>query len=229
MSLHPLANCEFDCRAGLRGAGFLAPGPAGAPAVVVLQEWWGLNPQIRDVAERLAGRGYSALAPDLYDGRVTTAADEAGHLMDGLDWMGATTGEVRGALRHLRERGAPRVAVLGFCMGGALAVIAAAHLQECDAAVCFYGVPPHELASPASVAVPLQGHFAERDDWCTPALVDDLEAGLRGAGAVAFEIHRYAAGHGFFNAEQPAYDPGCAALAWERSLAFLARHLHRNG
>jgi len=213
----------FDCPGGGSGAGYLAPAPGARAGVVVVQEWWGLNDQIRGVAERLAAAGFTALAPDLYDGRVTTEPDEANHLMEGLDWVGATEVEVRGALRHLKAAH-DKAAVMGFCMGGALTLIAGVKLAECDAAVCYYGIPPLDQADPAQMAVPFQGHFANRDDWCTPAAVDALAAALAKA-AVAQEIHRYDAEHAFFNETVAAHDDDAAAQSCERTLAFLRAHL----
>lgn len=213
----------FACPDGSEGCGYLAEAEGARAGVVVLQEWWGLNDQIRGVAERLAAAGCTALAPDLYDGRVTGDPDEAGHMMEGLDWVGAAEVEVLGALRHLKAR-LLRTAVMGFCMGGALTVIAAARLAECDAAVCYYGIPPKDQADPADIRVPFQGHFANDDDWCTPAAVDDLEAALAGAGAT-HEIHRYDAAHAFFNETVGAYDAEAAALSWSRTLAFLRANL----
>ncbi|MEW6267764.1 MAG: dienelactone hydrolase family protein [Thermodesulfobacteriota bacterium] len=197
-------------------------GAAGAPGVVLIQEWWGLNEQIQGLADRLAADGYRVLVPDLYRGKVTTSPDEAGHMMSGLDFMDAGTQDVRGCVQHLKQA-SRRVAVSGFCMGGALTVIAAVHVPEADAAVCFYGIPPKEAADPARIRVPFQGHFATRDDWCTPALVDALEAGLARAG-VPHEIHRYDAQHAFMNESRPeVYDAEASEVAWQRTLDFLGR------
>ena len=109
---------------------------------------------------------------------------------------------------------------MGFCMGGALTIAAAVHLPEVAAAVCFYGIPPKEFADPAKIRVPFQGHFANQDDWCTPAAVDDLERTLKSAGAKC-EIYRYNAAHAFFNERSPAYNLEAANLAWDRMSAFL--------
>ena len=128
----------------------------------MIQEWWGLNDQICGVADRFARAGYNALAPDLYEGRVTQDADEAGHMMEGLDFPGATHQDLRGAARYLGNVGNGRVAVMGFCMGGALTVAAAVHVPECDVAVCFYGIPPREFADPSAMTVPFQGTFRRR-------------------------------------------------------------------
>ncbi|MDX1576062.1 MAG: dienelactone hydrolase family protein [Kiloniellales bacterium] len=213
----------FRCPDGSDCAGYLAEAAEATTGIVVLQEWWGLNDQIRGVAERFAGAGITALAPDLYGGRVTAEPDEAEHLMTGLDWPGACQVEVRGALQHLKAK-LPKVAVTGFCMGGALAIIAAAKLSECDAAVCFYGIPPEDQAHPADVQVPFQGHFANDDHWCTPEAVDRLEAAL-GATAIPWEIHRYDAAHAFFNETVDAYDADATEASWARTLDFLAKHL----
>lgn len=208
---------------GGEARGYLAETLGARSGVVVIQEWWGLNDQIKGVVERLSAAGFTALAPDLYGGRVTAGPDEANHLMEHLDWVGATETEVRGALQYLLAR-LEYAGVMGFCMGGALAVIAAAKLEECDAAVCYYGIPPKAQADPANIRVPFQGHFASNDDWCTPDAVDAFEAALRTAG-VAQEIHRYDAAHAFFNETVEPYDAKSAALSWQRTLDFLRRHL----
>lgn len=213
---------EFQRPDGGRTAAYLAEAAsAKAPALILIQEWWGLQPHICAIAERYAAAGYTVLAPDLYRGRIASDADEASHLMNGLDFADATQQDLAGALAHLAARSS-KIGVTGFCMGGALTVAAAVHLPGLAAASCFYGVPPTEFADPARIGIPFQGHFAEQDDWCTPAVVDALQARLP-AGA---EIHRYAAQHAFFNDSRPeVYDAACAALAWQRTLDFLGRHL----
>lgn len=199
-----------------------ADGPT-APAVVVIQEWWGLNPQIRGVADRLAQAGYRAIVPDLYRGKVTLEAAEAEHLMQGLDFMDAATQDVRGALQHMKQTGS-KAAVMGFCMGGALAILAGIHAREADAVVSWYGVPPPEAGDPGSIGVPVQGHFALEDAFFPIAMAERLEARLKEAG-VPHEFHRYAAQHAFGNENNASHDPQATALAWQRSLDFLARHL----
>lgn len=210
---------EFARPDGVATRGYLAMAGHGRPGIIVIQEWWGLNDQICGVADRFARAGYNALAPDLYKGRVTTSPDEANHLMTGLDFAGATHEDLRGAALRLQEQSS-RVAVMGFCMGGALTIAAAVHVHEVDAAVCFYGIPPKDFADPAKIRVPFQGHFANQDDWCTPAAVDDLEKTLKSAG-VKHEIYRYDAAHAFFNERSTAYNLDCANLAWDRMSVFL--------
>jgi carboxymethylenebutenolidase len=216
---------EFARPDGAKTKGWLATAGQGKPGIVVIQEWWGLNDQICGVADRFARAGYNALAPDLYRGRVTTIPDEANHLMTGLDFPGATHQDLRGAARHLKAQSG-KIAVMGFCMGGALTIAAAVHVPEVDAAICFYGIPPKEFADPASIRVPFQGHFANKDDWCTPAAVDALEGTLKAAGARA-EIYRYDAAHAFANERSAAYDVACANEAWDRMSAFLTARLAR--
>lgn len=219
------AMISYENAEGGRTEGYLVRSDGSRKGIVVLQEWWGLNDQIKGVADRFADAGFTALAPDLYEGRVTQDPDEANHMMTGLDWAGATEVDVSGALAYLKnDGGCDTAGVMGFCMGGALTVIAGVKLDACDAAVCYYGIPPVEAADPASMRVPFQGHFASRDDWCTPEAADALEASLKSSG-VDYEMHRYEGEHAFFNEESAAYDAEAAALSWPRTLDFLARHL----
>lgn len=205
---------------------YLAESPQpGAPAIVLIQEWWGLNDHIRSVADRLASAGYTVLAPDLYRGRQTTVADEANHLMGSLDFIDATQQDIAGCVQHL-SAGGRKVGITGFCMGGALTVAASVHVPGVSAAVCFYGIPPKEVADPALIRIPFQGHFATLDTWCTPAAAASLESDMRAAGQ-APEVHHYVAQHAFFNDSRRAevYDEACATLAWSRTLDFFNRHL----
>lgn len=214
---------DFARPDGGKTRGYLATAGDGKPGIVVIQEWWGLNDQICGVADRFARAGYNALAPDLYEGRVTTEPDEANHMMSGLDFPGATHQDLRGAAQHLATM-SRKVAVMGFCMGGALTIAAAVHVPECAAGVCFYGIPPADFADPAKIAVPFQAHFANQDDWCTPAAVDALEQAMQAAGAKA-EIYRYDAAHAFFNERSAAYDLASAEASWERMMGFLAKNV----
>jgi carboxymethylenebutenolidase len=212
--------------------GYLAEAAAAdAPGLVVIQEWWGLNDQIRGVADRYAAAGFTALVPDLYRGKATVEAAEAEHLMSGLDFGDAAGQDVRGAVQQLKKRCA-RVGVTGYCMGGALTLLAACHVPEADAGAIWYGVPPLDYVDPAAIKLPLLGHFGTADTVFPIASVDQLETKLRAAG-VPFEFHRYAAQHAFANETQvgaakqsfTGYDADAAALAWTRTLAFLGKHL----
>ena len=117
-------------------------GSSAAPGIVVLQEWWGLNEQIKHVADRFAASGYSALVPDLYRGKLTVEAEEAEHLMKDLDFADAAGQDVRGAVQYLKSSGSAKVGVTGFCMGGALTVLSSMYVPEADAAAIWYGYPP---------------------------------------------------------------------------------------
>lgn len=213
--------------------GYLAE-PAGgmaAPGVVVIQEWWGLNDQIRGVAERLAAAGYRALVPDLYRGKLALAANEAEHLMNDLDFADAAGQDVRGAVQYLKASGSARVGVSGYCMGGALTLLAAVFVPELDAAVPYYGYPPLEFIDAGKITAPLLGHWAIEDLPFPIAKVTELEDKLAAAG-VRFEFHRYQARHAFANETADAkgldflkYDPAAAGLAWGRTMDFLDRHL----
>ncbi len=203
---------------------YIEPGAGeSAPGVVVIQEWWGLNDQIKGVADRFAKTGYRALAPDLYRGKVTLEALEAEHLMSNLDFGDAAIQDVRGAIQHLKES-SPKVAAMGFCMGGALSILAAMHVPEVDAAIPWYGLPPEEAGDPKTIKIPLQGHFALEDEHFTPAQVDVLESNLK-EGNVNYEIYRYQANHAFGNATGDNYDPETAKLAWQRTFEFLGKYI----
>lgn len=213
--------------------GYLALPAAGteAPGIVVIQEWWGLNAQIKGVADRLAATGYRALVPDLYRGKSTLEAKEAEHLMHGLDFADAASQVVRGAVMHLKQSGSARVGVTGFCMGGALTLLAAVHVPELDAACVWYGYPPLDYVDAARIHAPLMAHWASQDEFFPISGVDALEAKL-GAAGIGYEFYRYEARHAFANEDADArgmtqlkHDAVLAEQAWERTLQFFARTL----
>ena len=204
---------------------------ANAPGMVVIQEWWGLNDQIRGVADKLAAAGFRALVPDLYRGKVALAANEAEHLMTNLNFGDAAGQDVRGAVQHLKSSGSARVGVTGFCMGGALTLLAAVNVPEADAGVVWYGYPPLEYVDASKIRVPLMAHWAKGDVPFPIAKVDELEKKLRDA-MVRFEFHRYDTKHAFANETADSknlpiikYDPAAAKLAWSRTMEFLGKHL----
>jgi carboxymethylenebutenolidase len=213
--------------------GYLAEGAPGAsaPGIVVIQEWWGLNDQIRGVADKLAAAGYRALVPDLYRGKVALEANEAEHLMQGLNFAVAAAQDVRGAVQHLKASGSIKVGVTGFCMGGALTLLAAVNVPEADAVVVWYGYPPLEYVDATRIRAPLMGHWATEDTAFPIGKVDELEIKLLDA-KVPFEFHRYHAKHAFANEIADSknlpflkYDAAAAELAWRRTMQFLARYL----
>src|SRR6204780_3419431 len=166
---------------------------AGAPGIVVIQEWWGVNQQIRGVADRLAAAGYFALVPDLYRGKWTVEAEEAHHLMTGLNFGDAASQDIRGAVQFLKARG-NKVGITGFCMGGALTLLAMCAAPEIDAAVVWYGCPPLDYIDARKIKAPVLAHWATQDEFFPIATVDQLEGKLRAA-EVACEFHRYLAHH----------------------------------
>jgi carboxymethylenebutenolidase len=224
---------EFKRPDGQSVQGWLAEpaNAAGAPGVVVIQEWWGLNAQIKGVAERYAGAGYVALVPDLYRGKSTVEAAEAEHLMTNLNFGDAAGQDVRGAVQYLKSRCA-KVGVSGYCMGGALTLLASVFVPEADAGVVYYGYPPLEYIDASKIRIPLLAHWALDDAPFPIAGVDKLEEKLRAAG-VKFEFHRYQAMHAFANETQVGanrlpiteYKPEATATAWERTLYFWNKQL----
>jgi len=195
------------------------------PGIIVLQEWWGLVPHIKDVAARFAAQGYVALAPDLYHGKSTLEAAEAQHLMEGLDW-GRAAKEIAGAVRYLREvEGATRVGVTGFCMGGALTIIAATQ-PGVDAYVAFYGFPPAGAAPVERIAAPGILFFGEKEEYFSVPDAQAFAEGQRKRGREAEVVVYPGAGHAFFNDTRPeVYHRQAAELSFERTLAHFGRHL----
>jgi len=189
------------------------------PGVVVVQEWWGLNEQIKSVTDRVAEAGFNAVVPDLYRGKLTQDMDEASHYMGNLDFPAAVK-DIGACLDHLRS-GGHEAGVMGFCMGGALTIMSSVHLEQCGAGVCFYGIPSLTTADPKDIRCRLQLHFADKDDWCTPNAVDALEVVLQDAN-ISHQLYRYDAQHGFVNAARPeVYDARQTELAWGRAMSFL--------
>jgi carboxymethylenebutenolidase len=213
---------QFKRPDGKTCPGYLATAKAGASAsgFVCIQEWWGLNEQIKKTADRLAEAGYSALVPDLYRGKLAKASDEASHMMANLNLSDAAEQDIRGAAQYLKQT-YKKVAVGGFCMGGVLTILAAVRVPEMDAGACFYGLPDLPAAEMKKIRIPLICHFASKDGWITPAKVNDFEAALKQSKS-QFEIHRYDAQHAFMNeARHGVYDAASAKLAWDRTLKFL--------
>lgn len=213
--------------------GYLAE-PAGktnAPGVVVIQEWWGLDDEVKAVADRLAKAGYRALVPDLYRGKLALEANEAKHLMTGLDFGDATSQDIRGAVQYLKSTGSTKVAVTGFCMGGALTILSTCNVPELDASIVWYGNPPLEYVNAQAITKPILGHWSLHDEFFPIAGVDRLEEKLKQAG-VNYEFHRYDTKHAFANPKSDArglpplqYNVDAAQLAWDRTFYFLKKHI----
>jgi carboxymethylenebutenolidase len=189
----------------------------------VIQEWWGLNEQIQRTADRLAAEGFLALAPDLYHGKLAKDRDEASHLMNTLDWKRAMD-DLAGAVEHLRAHpgGSGKVAVIGFCMGGALSLAAAVNLPGLAAVVPFYGVPGDLDWS--KVTAPVLAHFSKTDDWATPEKARAIQQVIEEHDG-SMELHLYDAEHAFMNEQRPeVYNAEAAKQAWHRTIHFLREH-----
>lgn len=214
---------------GRAADGYLALPPAGqGPGLIVIQEWWGLVGHIKELCERFAAQGFVALAPDLYHGEQPTSPDQAGKLLMALN-IADTGKDLRSAAMYLRAlpEVQPRaVGAVGFCMGGQLALYAAQEMPDVlDAAVDFYGIHPAVAIDPARVKVPVLAHFGRVDKSVPLDGARALAAAINAPGG-SCEMHEYDAGHAFFNDGRPqAYDAASAALAWDRTLAFLRAHL----
>ena len=226
---------EFVANGPTAGGYLAVPASGSGPGVLVIQEWWGLVPQIRGVCDRLAGEGFVALAPDLYHGEFAehTEMDKAGELMTSLPPDRAAR-DMSAAIDHLLDHDATNgdaVGVVGFCMGGMLTLlIAALEGDRVAAAAPFYGAPlgreQFDMDWSGLTAV-VEGHMAEHDDFFpiedVLALGDDLRTMGRD---VTFHVYE-GTGHPFANEEDPfgTYDADAAALAWTRTLALLDAHL----
>lgn len=195
-------------------------------AVVVLQEWWGLDDHIKDVANRFAEEGFVALAPDLYHGQVTTEPDEARKLVMELD-MEEAVREIQAAIDYLQAQdfvAGPQVGVTGFCMGGGLTLMTAIAEEDVGAAVAWYGRPlSPEQAS--EVQAPVLGLYGAEDGGIPVEAVETMESALTEAG-VENEFHIYeGAPHAFFNDTRDSYTPDAAEDAWPRALEWFRERL----
>jgi carboxymethylenebutenolidase len=208
-------------------SGGTAVAPVPLPGLIVIHEWWGLNDNIKAMTRRLAGEGYTALAVDLYGGKVADTPDGAKQLMGGV--MGnpaAAVAVLRAADDYLKQQGAPKVGVIGWCFGGAWSLETALEIpQGIDAAVVYYGRPEKDRARLERLRAPLLGFFGADDQSIPPAAVHEMEATLKQLGKDV-EVHVYdGAGHAFANPSGTNYRPEAAADAWKRTVAFLKEHL----
>ena len=214
---------------GSPGQGYLAEAQGGGPGLVVIQEWWGLVPHIKDVCDRFADAGFTALAPDLYRGKQTTEPDEAGKAAMAME-ADVAARDMSGAVDEiLKHSTTDKVSVVGFCMGGGLALTLAARRPDAvSVCVAFYGVHLRPDLQPeySKLEAAVLGHYAELDEYCNPEAARGLEARLQGLGKEA-QIYIYPrTDHAFFNDARPeVHDAEASALAWQRTIDFLHAHL----
>jgi carboxymethylenebutenolidase len=203
-------------------------GAAGTPAVIVIQEWWGLLPHIEDLADRYAAEGFVALAPDLYHGVVTREPDEAVKLLMGLA-MDRAARDIVGAAGYLSSLGAGPVGAVGFCMGGSLALWSATLGPQIVAAVGFYPAVPWERMSPAWSAYEGKAaviHCSEGDGTSAAEGIQQAKSAIEGAGGQVRLYDYPGTEHAFFNDTRPeVYAAEAAGVAQERTLAFLRERL----
>jgi carboxymethylenebutenolidase len=196
---------------------------------VVIQEWWGLVPHIEDVCDRFSAEGFVAVAPDLYHGKKVSEPDEAGKEMMALQ-LDRAGKDMSGAVDEVVRRSAgDKVGVVGFCMGGGLALVLATQRPDVVAAcVPFYGLVPWPDAQPdfTKLSAAVLAHVAGNDEYFTPAAAHALEEQLHSLGKEA-EFHVYdGTDHAFFNDTRPeVYDAGASATAWGRTVDFLHARL----
>ena len=213
---------------GTSGQGYLAtPASGSGPGVIVVQEWWGLVDHIKDVCDRFAAEGFVALAPDLYRGQSASEPDEAGKLMMQMN-IDEASKDLSGAVDFLDARSeGDGVGVVGFCMGGAVALyLATKRGDKVKATVPFYGVIGWIQPEWSGLGGPIQGHYAEQDDFASPDAVASLVKQVEAEGGQIEAFTYPGTEHAFFNDTRPeVHDAAASQQAWERSLAFLREHL----
>jgi len=229
--LEEVAGAMVAYNGDLAGLGYIAT-PAGEgpfPAVILIHEWWGLNQNIKDLADDFAERGYVALAVDLYDGAVATTPDEAGALAGGVrknvESAFANLESATTYLQSLDNVNPDQLASVGWCFGGQWAYNMAANDMGIDASVMYYG--RFSMDDDLSMMrADILGHFGEEDTSIAIDDVKEFEAKLSTlAGDHAVFIYPNA-GHAFANEDnEEAYNEEAAALAWERTMEFLAREV----
>jgi carboxymethylenebutenolidase len=224
-----MPEVEFKSN-GDTARGYLAvPESGSGPGVIVLQEWWGMDDSVRRYADRFAEEGFLALAPDLYGGETTEQPDEAQQKMMAMN-MDQTVKDMRGAVDYVKQHEGFQgdgVGAVGFCLGGGLAVWAAAESDDVDAVVTYYYVMPHGKPDFSKVKAPVLGHFGTNDDFVPVDDAKQLEKELNDAGADAsFEFYE-GAGHAFANDHDRlgTYDKEQSDKAWGKTVDFLKRHL----
>lgn len=195
-------------------------------AVIVVHEWHGLNHRFTGMVERLAEEGFVAIAPDLYFGEVADDDGRAAQLMHAMSTdtsLEIFRAAIAWAKAHPRCNG--KVAIMGFCMGGAMAFAASTHVQGLSCAVPFYGLPMAKYIHPSDITCPVQAHFARHDDWAKASVAEALAGEAKTVGKDV-SVFVYDAGHAFMRADDPSkFDAAAAKTAWPRATKFLHQHV----
>jgi carboxymethylenebutenolidase len=217
---------EFQSNGGTASGYISRPASGNGAGVIVIQEWWGLVPHIKDVCDRFAAEGYVALAPDMYHGAKAKSPDDAGKMMMALR-IDEAEKDLRAAVEYLVDHSSgEKVGIVGFCMGGALSLYAASKNPQVGACVIYYGIHPNVKPDLDSLRAPVLGFYAEQDGYVTPAVVHELESQLKQRGKSA-EMHIYpGTDHAFFNdTRKEVYNEAAAKDSWRRMLEFYREHL----
>lgn len=223
---NPRQNVTFASNGGQAYGYLTKPAGGSGPGLLLIQEWWGLDDHIAEVADRLAGEGFVVLVPDLFGGRVTHDADTAGKMLAELPVEQATK-ELSGAVDFLLadpDVTSAKLGVIGFCMGGGFVLqLAAQQPDRVSAAVPFYGVGPGVPDQYRTVVAPIQGHYGEQDQFYPVDQAREQERQIRDESQGAVEFFYYPAGHAFHNDKDRlgTYDAQSATLAWNRATSFL--------
>lgn len=222
-------DVEFPVN-GRQAKGYLAPAAGGSgPGLIVLQEWWGLVDHIKDVCNRFAEAGFTAMAPDLFHGDSASAPDKAERLMMALN-IEETAKDLNSAVEYLSARpevSSKSLGVIGFCMGGQLALLTAAQNQRISAVADFYGIHPNVNPDFSKMKAKVLGVFAEKDGIVTQEAVSQLKSKLEAA-SISHEFKTFeGVDHAFFNDTRPeVFNPEAAQEAWKMATDLFRNQVH---
>lgn len=212
------------------GHGYLSPENSTSEyGIVLIQEWWGMNKNITNISDKFSKEGFRVICPDIYRGKVAQSREQAGHLMGGLDFLGAVK-DVLGAGLHLKSLGCKKVAITGFCMGGALTLAASSIDKEgvFSAAVPFYGIPDQTYFPVENIKIPVLAHFGEKDQAIGFSDVESakkLESKALSSG-VLFTLKIWeGADHAFMNVDSPRYDQCTSEKAFAETIEYFKKNL----
>jgi carboxymethylenebutenolidase len=227
---NPRQNVTFASNGGQAHGYLKKPDSGSGPGLILIQEWWGLDDHMVEVADRFAGEGFVVLCPDLFGGRVAHDAQEAGQMLQELP-VDRAARDLGGAVDYLlneQDVTSSKLGAVGFCMGGGFVLqLAAQQGEKIAAAVAFYGVGPGVPDQYRSVSADIQGHYGEQDEMYPVGQARQQEQQIRDESQGSVEFFYYPAGHAFHNDKDKlgTYDPESARLAWQRTVDFLKSHV----